>query len=440
MIVEIESPKDSCIHALDYNENKVDGGVAELIAVHDVPQLDRKNIYELFARYERSSRYATKEVSFHASVNPSELDECSEDEVLRMIAEMMSSIGLGNQPYLVYRHFDIERIHYHVVSVRIDSTGHKVNNYFEKKKASAFLKSVSDAYHFTIPAKGFHVKSSQDLSKDKEALKRMTFLPSKGETDSQLKDVFSFALSYDFDGFDQFSRILKDMGIHAEQGRDGGPDGMMISLQGLDSKGRPCTKVRTEPDLALALYEQFSIASVSNKQSHHTHRREKERLRGVVSAAFKYSKSESHFENILRNKGISVHLSRTEAGDVFGVTFVDHLTKCVFKASEISDVISVGMMKDAVDSGHWRALDRGSSRNTYVKEKRQESQEAARTLKDINLGVVARILHPVGQPKGNSWNNKTKKTKEQLKEEFELDRSGAANSSFRDTTFDERLS
>lgn len=439
MIVEIETPKDSCTLALDYNEGKVDRGVAELIAAHGVPNLEREAIYELFARYERSQVYPVREVSFHASVNPSEADQCNEEDIIRFVAELMEAIGLGNQPYLVYRHFDIDRIHYHIVSIRIDESGHKINNYYEIKKASAFIRTVADKYHFHVVSKGEHVMSKRNISKNEGKQKQHSFSSQKGDTDSQLKEVFSYALTYDFDGFSQFACIMRDLGVNVEQVRDSNEDGMILTLQGLYETGRPCTKIRTERELGVPMSEQLATAAVANKQSHHIRRREKDRLSGLVSAAFKYSKSEAHFENILRNKGVGVHLSKTSSGEVFGVTFVDHLTRCVFKASEMPGVISVDMMREAVDSGHWRALDRGSSRNSYIREKRDESREAAQTLRNINEGIVTRILKPVGQPKGNSWNNKTKKTKEQLKEEFELDRSGAADVSFEDKTYDERL-
>lgn len=439
MIVEIETPRESCIPALDYNEGKVDVGVAELIAANNVPDLEREAIYEQFGRYERSQVYPVKEVSFHASVNPSEADECDENDILGFIAALMEELGLGNQPYLVYRHFDIDRIHYHIVSVRIDETGHKINNYYEIKKASAFIRNVADQYHFHVVSKGEHVMSKRNISKDGSRQKQHSFRSDKGDTDGQLKEIFSYALTYDFDGFPQLACIMQDLGVHIEQFRNSDDGTMTVTLQGLNENGRPCTKMRSEQELGIPMSEQIALTSVSNKQTHHIHRREKDRLGGLVSAAFKYSKSEAHFEAILRNKGVGVHLSRTSSGEIFGVTFVDHLTRCVFKASEISEIISVDKMRDAVDSGHWRALDRGSSRNTYIREKRDESREAAETLKNIKEGIVTRVLKPVGQPKGNSWNNKTKKTKEQLKEEFELDRSGAADVSFEDKTYDERL-
>ena len=54
MIVEIESPRPSCRPSLDYNEGKVLHGVAELVGYANMESTDRKAVYDLFQRYERT--------------------------------------------------------------------------------------------------------------------------------------------------------------------------------------------------------------------------------------------------------------------------------------------------------------------------------------------------------------------------------------------------
>ena len=89
MIVEIETPRPTCREALDYNEGKVLRGVAELVGYANMESPGREAVYSLFERYERS-RYAIREMSFHASVNPSAEDGCSQDEVLSFISGLIS--------------------------------------------------------------------------------------------------------------------------------------------------------------------------------------------------------------------------------------------------------------------------------------------------------------------------------------------------------------
>ena len=45
--------------------------------------------------------------------------------------EYMERMGYGNQPYIVFKHKDIDRQHLHIVSLRVDENGHKLSHDFE---------------------------------------------------------------------------------------------------------------------------------------------------------------------------------------------------------------------------------------------------------------------------------------------------------------------
>jgi hypothetical protein len=62
----------------------------------------------------------------------------------------MKHMGYGNQPYFVYKHKDLERVHFHIVSTRIDrETGRKIKDNFEKKKMQEFIKNLEQKYQLT---------------------------------------------------------------------------------------------------------------------------------------------------------------------------------------------------------------------------------------------------------------------------------------------------
>ena len=438
MIVEIEKPRASVESALDYNEGKVLHGVAELVGYANMDSTAREDIYALFGRYENAARYPTREKSFHASVNPSETDGCSQEQVLSFIAGLMEELGYGAQPYLVYRHFDIEREHYHVVSVRINREGKKINNYYEKQRASAYMRKVARRFDFSTVEKGERVRMAEDISTESRRRAPHRFDARKGVS-LQMKELFRRALSYDFDSFAQLSCILEDFGLRACQKSGGATP--KLTLQGLDRKGDPVTEVFSEEDLDEPLHSKMSLALEAARGHLRLRYREKERVRSLVSFAFEISRSEGHFVNILRGKGIMTHFSRTKgSGDIFGVTFVDHVTRTVFKASELRDVLSIRKMQEAVASGKWRAEDRGRARSSYVRQSREAAREYALRLRDLHVGVVARVLRPVGQPHGASWSGKVRPTKEQLEDKFEEEMGGAFDVSFKDRRYEEKIS
>ena len=438
MIVEIEKPRDSVVPALDYNEGKVLRGVAELVGYANMESAAREDIYALLSRYEKSSRYPTRERSFHASVNPSGTDDCSEEDVLAFIAEMMDALGYRAQPYLVYRHFDIERVHYHVVSVRIGKDGRKINNYYEKRRTLEFMKKVARRFGFSTVERGERVRVADSLTDESAAAAPLRFDAGRGVS-AQMKALYEKALSYDFDSFAQLSCILEDLGLKASLVTT--EEGPQLALQGLDRKGNPATDYFGERDLGEPLYARMKEAAAPAPARHRRRYREKERLRSLAGFAFSLSRSEDHFANILRNKGIRVHLSRTkESGDVFGVTFVDHATRTVFKASEIRDVVSVRMMREALASGKWRAGERGRDRGAYIRESRLSARADALRLRDLHAGVVARVLRPVGQPKGASWSGKARPTEDQRRLRREAGSTGGMAGGFGDMRFVEVIS
>jgi len=60
---------------------------------------------------------------------------------------MMEHMGYGNQPYFVYKHKDLDRVHYHVVSTRIDKeTGQKIKDNYEQEKMQRYIQGLEQKY------------------------------------------------------------------------------------------------------------------------------------------------------------------------------------------------------------------------------------------------------------------------------------------------------
>ena len=436
--MEIEKPRQSVGPSLDYNEGKVLRGVAELVAYANLGGVSHEEVYSTLLRYERGAVYPTMERSFHASVNPSGTDTCTREQVLEFIRGLMEHLGYGEQPYLVYRHFDIDREHYHIVSVRIDKDGRKINNYYEKRRASAYMREVAPRLGFTIPEKGARVKEADDLTRDGTARKTpFRFDPARGVT-AQLRELFLKGVSYDYDSFSQLACILEDLGVRAVLDRSG--EAPALILQGLDRKGIPATEPLSERELGEPLHRLFEEGAARGAATHRRRHREKERVRGLVRFAFGIARSEGHFVNMLRNKGIGVHLHRTlESGDIYGITLVDHVTRTVFKASEVRDVLSVQMLQEAVASGRWRAEERGRASGTYVKPSRSSAREDAIRLRDVEVEALAQFLGPADRRHGASRGSHAAPSRDQRRDEWAAGRTGAVDASFEDRRFQEKI-
>ncbi|MDD2306078.1 MAG: relaxase/mobilization nuclease domain-containing protein [Prolixibacteraceae bacterium] len=189
-------------NALFYNERKVFQHKATFYHSRNTPEInpflgDKNARHRIFKEIEdRNTRVQKK--GLHISVNPTvgDLVRLGDVGIRTEIDNLMKHLGYGNQPYLVYKHADLERVHFHIVSTRIDcETGKKIKDNFEKEKTQSFIKGLEEKYQLTKdenPEKlNFRFSnSSKDLKQNLEnlfgQLNRMDFITSKAMYDQAL--------------------------------------------------------------------------------------------------------------------------------------------------------------------------------------------------------------------------------------------------------------
>ncbi len=71
----------------------------------------------------------------------------------------MEALGYGKQPYIVFKHNDIAREHIHIVSLRVNDKGQKINDKFEGRRSKKITDTLERKYGL-IPANA--VLSSDD--------------------------------------------------------------------------------------------------------------------------------------------------------------------------------------------------------------------------------------------------------------------------------------
>ncbi len=62
----------------------------------------------------------------HISLNPHPEDVLTDIELQNIAREYLEKLGFGNQPYLVFKHEDIDRHHLHIVTVNVDENGKRL--------------------------------------------------------------------------------------------------------------------------------------------------------------------------------------------------------------------------------------------------------------------------------------------------------------------------
>jgi hypothetical protein len=87
----------------------------------------------------------------HVSLNPDPKDKLSDEQLLEIAQIYMQKMGYGEQPYIVFKHEDIERHHLHIVSLRVDKDGKKINDKFEHRHSMDICRELEQKYGL-VPA------------------------------------------------------------------------------------------------------------------------------------------------------------------------------------------------------------------------------------------------------------------------------------------------
>lgn len=155
MVIKIHQVA-STENALMYNEKKVKEGVATFfdskntLSANPFMYNENHRLKNLLDIEKMNPRVKNK--CLHISFNPSIEDYLKlNDTIIRQeIGKMMEHMGYGNQPYFVYKHKDLERVHFHVVSTRINcETGKKIKDNYEQRKMQQFIKELEQKYQLT---------------------------------------------------------------------------------------------------------------------------------------------------------------------------------------------------------------------------------------------------------------------------------------------------
>ena len=354
MVGKIYAPAPSVSSAVNYNEKKVAEGKASVTFSSKIA--DPKNPMKTFEIYEKGS-LRTQKKSFHASINPSVTDKITEDKMADFIRDYMEKMGYGNQPYMVYKHWDIGRLHWHITSVRIDENGRKIPDHQEHRRSQQALKELAEKY-------GFEVGKSKGEKKTAGANPYNGFDKKAGEFADQMEKIAALAMQYHFKEDRHFDVVMRSFNVEVVHRPDG-----TTALIGLDPK---TGKHVTEPITSKKIPTLDQIRDhIEQCKKNSVKTREKQRITNITSAGLKNCKTMLHLRRYLTKSGIYLDLSITKDGKIFGVTLVDHHTKCVFKASEL----------DGLKASMFESLRLGDQ----LREEKTSREEKTKSEEDNNL-------------------------------------------------------
>lgn len=329
MVIKIYAPAPSTSSAVQYNERKVAEEKASVISSSRIA--DVADPMKTFIVYENGS-LKTEKMSFHASINPSVTDKLTDAQIAELVRKWMQKMGYANQPYLLYKHTDTGRIHYHLVSVRVDENGRKIPDFQERKRSQKAMQELSEKFDFEI---GKGTTQRKDTKEKKTTNPYEGFDPKAGDFAGQVERIANLAMTFYFKKPEQFDLIMESLGIQVLHQVDGSH-----AFIGLDPKThKPVTSPIQDSGIRFPSTEAIQKRADTCKGQVKT--REKQKVANAVRIAMspkKGIKTELHTLRYLARWGIYTKFAKTADGKIFGVTFVDMKNKCVFKASDVPGI------------------------------------------------------------------------------------------------------
>ena len=321
---------------LNYNENKVKEGVAEIISAAnypmDVEQLSFNHKLNRLQNQAALNENVSRN-SVHISLNFDPSEQLSKERLQEIADTYMQKIGFAEQPYLVYQHFDAGHPHIHIVSVKVRANGKRIDmQNIGRNQSEKARKEIEQV---------FGVKKAEDSKLQQQSYKLKPVNVQKvqyGRSDTKraITNILDAVLNdYKYTSLPELNAILKQYNVMADRGSENSRvfqnHGLVYRI--LDEQGN---KVGV-PIKASDFYNKPTLSYVEgrftpNEAARQSH---KARVKNAIDLAILRQPilKLPDLMNTLAKDGINAVLRQNEAGVIYGITYVDHRTKCVFNGS-----------------------------------------------------------------------------------------------------------
>ena len=305
--------------ALGYNFKKVEKGEASILLAQGLYQ-NKEGTYtmaEVFTDMQAliSEKHRTKKMVFHCSLNPHPDEKLSDETLMQIAREYMEALGYGNQPYIVFKHNDIAREHIHIVSLRVDSRGQKINDKFEKRRSKKITDALEKRFGL-IPSSKVADKAVEETPKIDTTQRNI-----KKQVASALRIVLKH---YRFCSLGELNAILSKYNLAVEEVktefRGKKYDGLVYVPT--DDKGGKISTPINASDIGRGM----GYTAVQNRIQ-----KSKQAIKPLIPAMrhrilevmCSSPQTEKALQQRLEEQGLRVVIRKNESGRIYGITFID---------------------------------------------------------------------------------------------------------------------
>ena len=305
--------------ALGYNFKKVEKGEASILLAAELYQSNDGNytmedvLADMQALIPKKCR--TKKTVFHCSLNPHPDEKLSDETLMQIAKEYMEALGYGKQPYIVFKHNDIAREHIHIVSLRVDSEGKKINDKFEKRRSKQITDTLERKYNLIPSSK---VSNKEEVETPKVDM-------GKGNIKEQVASIVRTVLKhYRFCSLGELNVVLSKYNLAVEEVkmefRGKKYDGLVYVPT--DEKGNKAGTPIHASDIGRGV----GHTAVQNRMQ-----KSKQNVKPLIptirNKVLQIMRTSPQMKERLRQRleeqGLRVIIRKNDNGRIYGITFID---------------------------------------------------------------------------------------------------------------------
>ncbi|ATN06654.1 relaxase/mobilization nuclease domain-containing protein [Myroides marinus] len=336
--------------AILYNQQKVETENGAVLLLNKIPDtVDGRYSTQYFNKcFEPylSANIKTEKTVRHISLNPDPADKVSDEQFTDMAQEYMERMGYGNQPYIVFKHTDIDRTHIHIVSTCVGIDGKKIPDDYDHPHSMAICRDLEQKYNL-------QKATEQEQKQANKVFKPVNY--KNGDIKSQIASVVRHLPKYySFSTIGSYNALLSLFNITTEEikgERNGQPVNGLVYVA-LDENGN-----KVSNPFKASLFGKD--AGITQLQKHFEQSKEKMKinparsvLKNAMELAIHTTNNETDFKKQLVELGINTIVRKNESGRIYGITFIDHESRSVWNGSQLDRDLSANVFNEWWNNGN----------------------------------------------------------------------------------------
>ena len=324
--------------ALSYNGEKMNKEQGRVLGANKIilpadGQIDIARMVENFNAFMPKTG-KTKKPVLHISLNPHPDDRLTEQQYEILAREYLEKLGFGEQPFIIYKHEDIDRHHIHIVTVNVNEQGKRLNQDFLFRRSKKITTELEEKYNL-------HKAQREKITPDMPIKKADPSGDIKRQVANTVKMV---GMRYRFQTMGEYNAVLSLYNIRCEQtdGRVNGREYHGLVYFATDDEG----KVIANPFKASRLGKFSSREAIDSRFEKAKDKIEIAPTKRKVADCLAQSTDKEDFISKLKDCGLDIVFRYTDEGRIYGVTFIDHNAMTVLNGSRLGKQFSANALNE----------------------------------------------------------------------------------------------